>query len=267
MSQKSITDLNINSITLSNSNYASTEGYTTQSSTLLTSNSGVLLVNGVPISSGGGGDVDAIDAGFGISVSESPTGTFTITNDGVLEVASGDGISIVETPSGSGIFEITNTVNTDNFLTQSSAAATYQSQANMASYSTTAEANGLYLNAASLNPYSTTTQANTLYQPIGDSFITVGTIASVRNEIPINNGAQGYFASEKVSLVNFTGSINSTYFITINNASEFPLSATCAFDSLNGTTTIINCSFFYNSSTDYSGGFLNISFSVLGMKL
>jgi hypothetical protein len=55
MSQKSINDLNLNSITISNSNYSNSKGYTAQSNTLETNNSGVLLVNGVPISSGGGG--------------------------------------------------------------------------------------------------------------------------------------------------------------------------------------------------------------------
>jgi len=57
MSQKSINDLNINSITLSNSNYASSEGYTAQENTLTTNNSGVLLVNNVPISSGGSSNI------------------------------------------------------------------------------------------------------------------------------------------------------------------------------------------------------------------
>ena len=64
MSQKSINDLNINSITLSNSNYASSEGYTAQENTLTTDNSGSLLVNGFPISSGGGSDVYGFEQTF-----------------------------------------------------------------------------------------------------------------------------------------------------------------------------------------------------------
>ena len=179
MSQKSITDLNINSITLSNSNYAGTEGYTAQANTLTTNNAGVLLVNDVPISSGGGGAVDAIEAGVGILVTEDPSGTFTIDNEGVLEVTAGDGISILETPSGSGIFEITNTVNPADFLTTTAAAATYQpigaylTASSLDPYSTTAEADvlyqpaGAYLTASSLDPYSTTAEANGLYQPLG----------------------------------------------------------------------------------------------------
>ena len=55
MSQKSINELNLNSITISNSNYSNSKGYTAQSNTLETNNAGALLVNGLPISSGGGG--------------------------------------------------------------------------------------------------------------------------------------------------------------------------------------------------------------------
>ena len=54
MSQKSINELNLNSITISNSNYSNSKGYNAQSNTLETNNAGVLLVNGLPISSGGG---------------------------------------------------------------------------------------------------------------------------------------------------------------------------------------------------------------------
>jgi len=57
MSQKSITDLNLNSITISNSNNSNVSGYKPQENTLTTDNTGQLLVNNLPISSGGGGSL------------------------------------------------------------------------------------------------------------------------------------------------------------------------------------------------------------------
>jgi hypothetical protein len=106
---------------------------------------------------------------------------------------------------------------------------------------------------------ATQSYVNTNFQPIG--------IASVRGTIPIADNASGWFASEKVGITNFTGDNNSTYFITMNIASElFPLSGSCVFDSNDGNGVIVNCSFFYNSTTPYSGGFATIPFSVLAMK-
>lgn len=52
MSQKSINDLNLNSITISNSNDSKNPSYVPQENTLTTNNSGTLLMNGLPISVG-----------------------------------------------------------------------------------------------------------------------------------------------------------------------------------------------------------------------
>jgi hypothetical protein len=51
MSQKSITDLNLNSIVISNSNYANIEpaDFTLETSTLTTSSTGALLLNGFKV--------------------------------------------------------------------------------------------------------------------------------------------------------------------------------------------------------------------------
>jgi hypothetical protein len=291
MSQKSITELNINSITLSNSNYAGLTGYTAQSSTLETNNAGVLLVNGVPISSGGGGAVDAIDEGDGISVVEDPTGTFTISNTGVIEVTAGDGISIAD--SGSGSFEITNTVNPADFLTTTAAAATYQTQANMAAYSTTAQANGLYqpvgayLTASSLTPYSTTVQANGLYQPVGayltaSSLNPYSTTAQANGLYPsvskfgtytITYGlpaiGTGLVNTGSVTIPNFIGSdAGSVYFININYDLGFDatvFNAICSFERVSGTGTVVYVSIRNNgpSTTQQT----NLNLSILGVNL
>ena len=45
MSQKSITDLNLNSIVINNSNYAKTQGFTQEENTLVTNADGALLLN------------------------------------------------------------------------------------------------------------------------------------------------------------------------------------------------------------------------------
>ena len=51
MSQKSITDLNLNSIVISNSNYANTQGFAPEENTLVTNPDGALLLNGYKVSS------------------------------------------------------------------------------------------------------------------------------------------------------------------------------------------------------------------------
>ena len=253
MSSRSITDLNINSITLSNSNYSGLTGYTAQSNTLTTNNSGVLLVNNVPISSGGGGSVDAIKEGIGILVVESPTGTFTIDNDGVLKVTAGDGISI--TNSGNGSFEINNTVNPSDFLTTVAAAATYQpigaylTDASLNPYSTTAQADalyqpvGAYLTDASLNPYSTTAQADTLYYPTGRIYWYIGN-ANLGNLSP--QVTETYQIN-----VPFYALSTSAILITVNSGTQiYSIVGQASF--INSTQSPANTTLqlsFYNSST------------------
>jgi hypothetical protein len=274
MSQKSITELNINSITLNNSNYAGLAGYTAQSSTLETNNAGVLLVNGVSINSGGGGAVDSIEEGDGISVVEDPSGTFTISNDGVLEVTAGDGISIVETPSGSGSFEITNTVNPADFLTTTVAAATYQpigaylTATSLNPYSTTAQANalyqpaGAYLTASSLNPYSTTAQANALYPSVSK----FGTYTILYGLPAIGTGLVN---TGSVTIPNFIGSDpGSVYFININYDPALDttvFNAVCSFDRVSGSGTVVYVSIRNNgpSTTQQT----NLNLSILGVNL
>jgi hypothetical protein len=57
MSAKSITELNLNSVTISNSNNSNVSGYKPQENTLTTDNTGQLLVNNLPISSGGSSNI------------------------------------------------------------------------------------------------------------------------------------------------------------------------------------------------------------------
>jgi hypothetical protein len=64
-----------------------------------------LYLNGSPIGGGGGGGVTDIQAGSGISVSQT-TGSVTITNTGVLDIQAGSGISVSQT---TGSVTITNT--------------------------------------------------------------------------------------------------------------------------------------------------------------
>jgi hypothetical protein len=68
-------------------------------------NCGAFNINGVPYSSGGGGGVSDIQAGSGISVSQT-TGSVTVSNSGVTDIQAGPGISISQT---TGSVTITNT--------------------------------------------------------------------------------------------------------------------------------------------------------------
>jgi hypothetical protein len=200
MSQKSITDLNINSITLNNSNYSNVSGYVAQSNTLETNNAGILLVNGVPISSGGGGGVSDVTAGVGILVNETSTGVFEITNDGIVSAAGGDGIETVYDPdtgdltisnlgvltvsAGAGIdinetskgnFEIINTggggaAGVTQIIAGNNIAVSGDGTGDVTistgDFLTVTDAAATYQSQASMVNYSTTAQANQLYQPI-----------------------------------------------------------------------------------------------------
>jgi hypothetical protein len=255
MSQKSITDLNINSITLSNSNYAGLTGFTAQSSTLYTSNSGVLLVNGVPISSGGGGAVDALEEGDGITVVESPTGTFTIDNDGVLELTAGTNITIsgsktnytinstgggggavssiiagtgitIDPVSGVGDVTINSDVNPADYYTASQADGLFQTLTDMANYSTTAQADGLYQSQASMANYSTTAQADGLYAPINSGVLSLAagdgiSISDTTGDITVGN--TGVVALTAGAGISITGGNDNK---TITNISSAPIITT-----------------------------------------
>ena len=212
MSERSINELSLNSITISNSNYSNSKGFTAQSNTLQTNNAGVLLVNGVPISSGGGGGVDDIVGGDGIDAEETSTGVFTITNTGVLaltegsnititgtngnltinstgggggvdSVTAGTGISVTETPSGSGTFEIENigvlslTAGDGINLDFTTGDITVSSTVDPADYYTIDNADATFQTQTGMGSYSTTTEANGLYQPIG-SYQTTAAMAS-----------------------------------------------------------------------------------------
>ena len=212
MSERSINELSLNSITISNSNYSNSKGFTAQSNTLQTNNAGVLLVNGVPISSGGGGGVEDILGGDGIDSEETSTGVFTITNTGVLaltegsnititgtngnltinstgggggvdSVTAGTGISVTETPSGSGTFEIENigvlslTAGDGINLDFTTGDITVSSTVDPADYYTIDNADATFQTLASMASYSTTVQSNGLYQPIG-SYQTTAAMAS-----------------------------------------------------------------------------------------
>jgi hypothetical protein len=205
MSANSITELNLNSITISNSNFSNSKGFTAQSNTLETNNAGVLLVNGVPISSGGGGAVDDITEGSGISVDEVSTGVFEITNTGVLSIADGTnititedtpgnftinstgggggnvnavtggtGINVTETPSGSGTFEIENVgvtslIQGDGIsLDFTTGDITVTSTVNPDDYYTVIDADDTFQTKTAMGDYSTTAEADALYQTLTD---------------------------------------------------------------------------------------------------
>jgi len=138
MSQKSISDLNLNSITISNSNYSNVSGYVEQANTLQTNNAGELLVNGVPISSGGGGG-DTFDQVY-IGVSPNPVVELTCAVDDVL-VAGGE--TVATRPYVATNYLTIADANND-YLKITDAQTEYQTQADMAVFSTTAEANALY---------------------------------------------------------------------------------------------------------------------------
>lgn len=135
----------------------------------ITGTNGNLTIN----STGGGGIVNDVTGGTGISVTETPSGsgTFEIENVGVLSLTGGDGIDV---DFNTGDINISSTVNPADYYTIANADATFQTQADMASYSTTTQANALYQpignyqTVAAMANYSTTTQANALYQPIGN---------------------------------------------------------------------------------------------------
>jgi hypothetical protein len=150
----------------------------------------------------GGGSVNDIIAGEGITITVNSFGDYTVDNDGVLDLTAGAGISItgsknnytitntgggggggvtsiiagngISVDANTGDVTVTSDVNPADYYTSTQSDALFQTLADMANYSTTAVANGLYqaignyLTPSSLNPYSTTAQANALYQTIAN---------------------------------------------------------------------------------------------------
>jgi hypothetical protein len=264
MSQKSISDLNLNSITISNSNYSNISGYTAQYNTLQTNNTGELLVNGVPISSGGGGDTfnqiyigvapnpvvelicatdDVLVAG-GETVATRP---YVASNYLTLADADNDYLKITDAQA-----EYQTQADMANYSTTLEANAEYQTQADMANYSTTAQANALYQpvgsyqTQAAMANYSTTAQANALYQPIG-AYITqtqanglyVGLNRIGIGKIEFNTSIMipGAVVQENLTIPNFNGDANTCCVISSNVVHYDGLAYTCNVEFVGNTGT------------------------------
>jgi hypothetical protein len=158
---------------------------------VLTSNSaGELLANGVPVGGGGGGAVNAVVAGDGISA-VTVDGDVTVSNTGVLSVVGGTGItaSTVDgstTVSNDGVLALTAGTNIsitgtkDNLTINNTAASTGVSSiiagdgisVNQATgavtITNTVSTAGFLTTASASATYETIANANATFQPIGD---------------------------------------------------------------------------------------------------
>jgi len=141
---------------------------------------------------GGGGNVNGIIQGAGINVIDQGNGEYEIENNGVISTTNGVGINsvlsmdtgnltitntgVTSIVQGAGIninnntgdVTISSTVNPDDYVSQTEAAATYQTQAAMTDYLTTTTAGTTYQTQAGMSNYLTTATAGTTYQPIGN---------------------------------------------------------------------------------------------------
>jgi hypothetical protein len=212
-------------------------------------------------SGGGGGGVDNITAGAGITVDEVFTGTFEITNDGVLGITAGAGITVDEVSTGN--FEITSDVNPSDYYTIADADSTFQTLADMADYSTTTQADALYQPIADMANYSTTTEANALYQPIGNEFLTqavADTLYYPINKIYYHLGLADLTTMAPQSAkgiqinVPFYSRVTSAVLISANDGATVE-SVVCNAYWVSSTegpdNTVLEISF-YNSSTTYT---------------
>ena len=290
MSQKSISDLNLNSITISNSNYSNISGYTAQYNTLQTNNTGELLVNGVPISSGGGGG-DTFDQIY-IGVAPNPVVELTCTTDDVL-VAGGE--TVASRPYVAANY-LTITDAQNDYQTQADMAAfsttteanalyqpigNYQTTADMANYSTTVQANALYQpignyqTTAAMANYSTTTQANALYQPIGN-YLTQGQADALYE--PLNKiGAgkiefntvvmtPGTIVQKDLTIANFNGDANTCVVISSNVVIYDGLVYSCNAEWVNNTGTSANFTALIANYSTVAGANNLRAFSVIAVN-
>ena len=204
---------------------------------------------------GGGGSVNDVLGGTGITVTDDSSGDYTVTNDGVLQLTAGTNITITGTKTnytinstgggsgavssiiagtgitispdpGVGDVTITSDVNPADYYTASQADGLFQTLTDMANYSTTAEADGLYQTLTDMANYSTTAQADGLYAPINSGVIslTAGDGISVSATTgPITVGNTGVVALTAGTGISITGGNDNK---TITNISSAPIITT-----------------------------------------
>jgi hypothetical protein len=143
----------------------------------------------------GGGSVNDVIGGTGITVTADSFGDYTVDNDGVLELTGGTNITItgtktnytinstgggggavssiiagtgitIDPTTGIGDVTITSDVNPADYYTASQADGLFQTLTDMVNYSTTAQADALYQTLTDMANYSTTAVANGLYQTL-----------------------------------------------------------------------------------------------------
>jgi hypothetical protein len=140
--------LQLRELNISNEYLQGTPGFILQSNSLTTDNAGELLVNGVPISSGGGG-TNVFDEIF-IGTTPNPTVNLTCVNTGVLTV---DGETVLTVNNADLTYETI--ANADaTFETKADAAATFETKADAAAtFETISNASSTYQTIAAMTNY------------------------------------------------------------------------------------------------------------------
>ena len=213
---------------------------------------------------GGGGGVSSIIAGSGIAIAPDPgVGDVTITNQAVLALQSGSGITITGTNAQ---LTITSDVNPADYYTSVQSDGLFQTLADMANYYTSIQINNTFQTLADMANYSTTAVANGLYQPI--LTYTPYIYQRVFNgNLAISAGqTQDFSAVGEEIITNIPYNVNTIYQFTFTSGQNSPpitlVSYTAALNAP-GTDTIFTSTVCYNSSSTVTAYIHTIT--VLGM--
>jgi len=194
----------------------------------------------------GGGSVNDVIGGTGITVTADSFGDYTVDNDGVLELTGGTNITItgtktnytinstgggggavssiiagtgitIDPTTGIGDVTITSDVNPADYYTASQADGLFQTLTDMVNYSTTAQADALYQTLTDMANYSTTAVANGLYQTLTGMADYSTTAEANGLYAPLNSGVTSLTAGTGIGISASTGGI------TITNISSAPI--------------------------------------------
>jgi hypothetical protein len=223
---------------------------------LNSNSSGELLINGQPIS-GGGGAIDAVLAGDGISVSG--TTDVTVSNTGVLSIVAGDNITTSEAAgvvtingaAGGGIVD--SLIAGDGISVSGTTDVTVSNTGVLSivagSNITTSEAAGVVTINATVN----------------------NNIGGIRGTFTIDNGiASGTELNTQVTILNFVGSETTAYVSSVNYLNGFdctPFTIISEFFSTDNTNTVITVNLQYIEPSTYSGTTFELPFSVIALNI
>jgi hypothetical protein len=247
---------------------------------LNSNSSGELLINGQPIS--GGGAIDAVLAGDGISVSG--TTDVTVSNTGVLSIVAGDGVSVStvggdSTVSNTGVLSI---VAGDNITTSEAAGVvTINGAAGGGIVDSLIAGDGI-----SVSGTTDVTVSNTgVLSIVAGSNITTSeaagvvtinatvnnNIGGIRGTFTINDGiASGTELNTQVTILNFVGSETTAYVSSVNYLNGFdctPFTIISEFFSTDNTNTVITVNLQYIEPSTYSGTTFELPFSVIALNI